>query len=287
MLSQPPSFDLVVATLGRRDELGRLLDSLGRQTLEQFRVLVVDQNADERVAAVLDRDDLDLVHLRSRPGLSRARNVALEHLEGDVVAFADDDCTYAPDLLERIAGILGARPELDGVSGRTVSAAGRASESWKTDRVILTDDNLWNRVNSASLFLRRDVVERVGVFDEALGLGAGTPWSSGEEIDYVVRAVRMGARIAYEPGIVVTHELPTLDADARRALAYRDGCSVGYVLRARGYPVTTRARMAVRPLAGALLSLVRLDRARASVHLATFRGRVRGYRGAIPSKISP
>ena len=32
-----------------------------------------------------------------------------------------------------------------------------------------------------------------------------TPWSSGEEIDYLVRAVRNGARIAYDPQLTVTH----------------------------------------------------------------------------------
>ena len=56
--------------------------------------------------------------------------------------------------------------------------------------MILTDDNLWNRAISFTIFLRRDVVEAVGPFDEELGLGSGRPWASGEETDYLIRAVR-------------------------------------------------------------------------------------------------
>src|SRR5919197_5997586 len=69
-----PALDLVVATLGRSDELARLLDSLERQTHQRFRLVVVDQNADDRVDAVLaGRDALEVLRLRSAPGLSRAR----------------------------------------------------------------------------------------------------------------------------------------------------------------------------------------------------------------------
>lgn len=287
MLPATPSFDLVVATIGRHDQLARLLDSLAAQTAQTFRLVVVDQNTDGRVAALLDSVELDVVRLTSSPGLSHARNVALDSLAADLVTFPDDDCTYAPDLLERVLAAFAARPELDGVSGRTAGADGRGSASWKRDRVLLTDDNLWNRVNSASLFLRRDVVTRVGHFDEALGLGAGTPWSSGEEIDYVIRAVRSGACIAFEPDLVVTHEQPPLDAVASKAIAYRDGCSVGYLLRKHRYSWAVRARMALRPLGGSLVAAAHLDGLRAAEHLASFRGRVAGYRGASSAKISP
>ena len=66
----------------------------------------------------------------------------------------------------------------------------------------------------------------------------------------------------------------------------RDGATVGYLLRKHGYPRTSVARMLVRPLGGILVSLARLDRARASYQAATLRGRIRGYRGASRSKSS-
>jgi GT2 family glycosyltransferase len=276
-----PSFDLVVATVGRVAELDRLLDSLEAQAHKRIRVVVVDQNEDERVATLVESHArLAIVHVRSARGLSRARNRGLHELVSDVVAFPDDDCEYAPGLLERVARILAAEPELDGVSGRSVGRDGRSSASWERDAALLTADNLWNRVNSAAIFLRRPLVERVGAFDERLGLGSGTAASSGEEIDYAIRAVRLGARIRYDPRLAVTHDEAPLDAAGARALRYRDGASVGYILRKHAYSSRSLGRMVVRPVGGAALSLVKLDPEGARLHTATLRGRLAGLRGA-------
>jgi hypothetical protein len=130
---------------------------------------------------------------------------------------------------------------------------------------------------SYTIFLRRQLLERVGGFDECLGLGAPGPWSSGEEIELLVRAVRAGGRIAYDPSLVVHHELRSYaDADLR-ALGYRDGASVGYILRRHGYGRRTVGRMFVRPLGGVVAALADRDIARAGVHVATLSGRLRGY----------
>ena len=243
------TFDLVVATVGRVAELEAFLSSLDRQTCRDFRVLVVDQNDDDRIAPVLGERT---VRLRSPLGLSQARNAALPRLEADVVAFPDDDCIYPPDLLERVA----ARIEgLDGITGR--------EPWWTTAAATLTRDNLWNRAISFTIFLRRTLVEQVGEFDESLGL----PASSGEEIDYLIRALDAGARIEYDPTIVVEHPRKRADVGGR------DGESIGYILRKHGYPPRVVARMLVRPAVG-----MAVDPRRARFHLATLRGRLRGYR---------
>ena len=271
-------FDLVVATVERTNALTALLGSLEAQTHRGFRVIVVDQNPDDRIAAVLaEHSALDVLHLRSDCGLSRARNAALPELTADVVAFPDDDCVYPPTLLERVAGRFAADAGLAGLTGTAADADGRRDASWATEEATLDDGNLWNRVISFAIFLRRDVVERVGRFDERLGLGAGTPWSSGEEVDYLLRAIESGARIQYDPNLVVQHAIKGYDRRALRAVGFRDGASVGWILRRHRYGPGTLARMLVRPLGGIALSLARGDLTRASFHGATLRGRIRGY----------
>jgi glycosyltransferase involved in cell wall biosynthesis len=251
------TFDLVVATIDRVDELGRLLESLERQTHQDFRVLVADQNQDDRVERVLERHpSLRLERLHAERGLSRARNAALPSVRADVVAFPDDDCVYPDDLLERVAARLA--EGLDGVTGR--------EPSWNIPAAVLTRDNLWNRAISFTIFLRRSVVERVGTFDEQLGL----PSSSGEEIDYLIRAVDSGARLEYDPTLVVLHPDKPVDLVA---VGGRDGASIGYILRKHRYPPRTVLRMLLRPAAGVVL-----DPRRARFHLATLRGRLRAYR---------
>ncbi len=268
--------------MGRTDELGRLLDSIAAQDYERLRVIVVDQNVDDRVADIVDGRDLILQRVRSQRGLSRARNAALPLIEADVVAFPDDDCVYPPGLLSSVAARFADDPELAGLSGRAEDTSGGSAASWKNDAATLTDDNLWNRAISFAVFLRREVVERVGSFDERLGLGSSEPWGSGEEIDYVVRAVRRGARIEYDPALVVRHEVRENDPE----IGYRDGASVGYLLRKHAYPANVVARMLARPLGGMVMSAVTLDGARARYRLATLRGRIRGYLGGKRAKSS-
>ena len=118
--------------------------------------------------------------------------------------------------------------------------------------MLLTRENLWNRANAATMFLRRELVERVGAFDERLGLGSGGRTSSGEETDYLVRAVSSGARIGYDPTLVVLHDVREDDA----SIGLRDGASLGYLLRKHRYPPRTVARMLVRPAGGALVALL-------------------------------
>lgn len=272
-------FDLVVATVDRTAELETLLHSLDEQTHRGFRLVVVDQNADDRVAELLSSHALDVLHLRSPRGLSRARNVALAALTGDAVAFPDDDCRYPPDLLERVARRFAEDPELGGLTGRAVAADGSVDASWEAEPAVLDAQNLWNRVISFSIFLRRGLVDRVGAFDERLGLGAGSPWSSGEEVEYVLRAIRTGARIEYDPSLTVTHARKEYSRAERRAVGLRDGASVGWILRRHRYGPRMVGRMLVRPLGGIGVALLHCDLGRARFHAATLRGRVRGYVG--------
>ena len=128
-------------------------------------------------------------------------------------------------------GAGGHRSRFDGVTGR--------EPWWTTGPATLTRENVWNRAISFTIFLQAAMVARIGAFDERLGL----PKSSGEEIDYLIRALAAGARIEYDPSISVRH-----DATPRplARLGARDGASVGVILRKHRYPPQTVARMFLR-----------------------------------------
>ena len=286
MPSGSPTFDLVVATLGRVEEPGRLLDSLEAQTYRSFRILVVDQNPDGRLESALAGRPLELARVASEPGLARARNAALPLLSADVIAFPDDDCAYAPTLLERVAERFGEDPALDGLSVPMADARGRRDPGWGPDATLLTTRNVWNLVASAGLFLRRPLLDRVGRFDEQLGAGGPGPWRSSEETDYVIRALEAGARIAYDPALTVEHELTVRSGPALVARGRSEGASVGYLLRKHRYPPRALGRMLVRPVGGVVVSLAKLDPDRARFHAATLAGRIRGYAGARRAKSS-
>jgi glycosyltransferase involved in cell wall biosynthesis len=276
-----PTWDLVLCTVGRREEPGRLLDSLQGQTHRGFRVVVVDQNDDDRLVPVLaGYRELDILHLHAPRGLSRSRNVALPYLRAELVAFPDDDCAYPADLLERASRRFAVDSGLAALTGRDGDPEGHGSRAWPQVPQQVTAENVWYFGLSAAVFLRQQLIELVGPFDERLGLGSATPWSSGEEVDYLIRAARLGALVEYDPELAVEHETRALDRAALQAIGRRDGGSVGYLLRKHGYPRRTVARMLVRPVGGAALSLARRDPARAGFHLNTLRGRLAGYSGS-------
>ncbi|MDR7423243.1 MAG: glycosyltransferase family 2 protein [Armatimonadota bacterium] len=275
-----PTYSLILCTLGRTRPLERFLESLAAQTYRRFELIVVDQNDDDRVAEALARVRLDrpVLHLRTRPGLSHARNLALSRVRGEIVAFPDDDCWYAPSLLDRVWQVFCSHPEWDGVTGMAVDERGRPSTSrWSRGSGPLTRYNCWWRAVSFTLFIRWRVVERVGHFDETLGVGAQSPWGSSEEMDYILRALDAGCRIVYSPSLVVGHAHPVERRDDKAiARAYRYGMGVGRVLRVRQLPAWFRVFMAARPAAGVPLSLLRGRPDDARYHWASFRGRVQG-----------
>ena len=99
-----PRFDLIMCTLGRTAEPRRYVESVASQTWRDLRLIAVDQNDDHRLEPTLaEFPDVPSLHLRSPVGLSKGRNMGLRHVTADIVSFADDDCWYPPDLLERVA----------------------------------------------------------------------------------------------------------------------------------------------------------------------------------------
>jgi glycosyltransferase involved in cell wall biosynthesis len=274
-------FSLIVATIRRTDEMHRLLESLEAQTRRDFEVIVVDQNPDDRLVPILDRFTgvLDLHCIRCPRGLSRARNAGLKLIMGDVVAFPDDDCWYPGDLLQRVAEYLESNPRIDGLTGRAVDGEGRNSSArWSTSPGILSDFSLFSRGISIGIFLRRKVVDRVGGFDESLGLGSGTPWGSGEESDYLIRAVNRGFAVMYRPDLVVFHDDKTATYDeTARQRAYSYSMGMGRLLRKHRYPSWFFGYMCARPFGGTLIALLRGRSTRARYHAAVLRGRIEGW----------
>jgi len=275
-------FSLVLGTIGRTSELERFLRSLDRQTYRDFEVIVIDQNADDRLAPILGgfAGRFPIEHLRAEPGLSRARNVGLRRARGDCVGFPDDDCWYPEDVLAKVAGLAAANAAWSGVTGRSVDEAGRESAAkFLPESATLSLTTAWNAISYA-IFLRRAVVEAVGGFDETLGVGAGTAFGSGEETDYIIRAIRAGYAIRYASDVVVHHPNPvrTFDIAAQRR-GYSYGCGMGRVLAKHRYPAWYVARSLARPCAGAAISALTGQPGRARYYVNVFSGRLRGLIG--------
>src|SRR5271157_840787 len=269
---------LIVSTLGRVQELDRLLTSLGKQTLTDFEVLIVDQNNDDRLDPILKgHPNLPIRHLRSVRGLSRGRNVGLRAAKGDIIAIPDDDCWYPDELLEQIADWFASHPEFGIFNVVKRSAENKpVGPRWPATARKCTRADVWQCAISSAIFMRRAVCDAVGDFNEKIGVGAASKYQSGEETDYVLRALERGFPMWYEPSLTVHH--PPLDSvDRLRRTSYRFALGTGYVLRIHAYPLRLVAGQIVRSLGGATVSLCRCDLARAHTYLLRAAGQLVGY----------
>jgi glycosyltransferase involved in cell wall biosynthesis len=261
-----PLFSLVVSTKGRVQALERLLLSLTVQSLRDFDVLVVDQNPDARLEALLAKDwglALRRLHRPGDSGLSRGRNVGWRESDAEFVLFPDDDCWYPPGFLAYAAGRLSATGA-DILTGRAADEQGRSINGRFETRAQRVDRAcVWTtQIEWVALF-RRALLQALDGYDPGLGVGAATPWQACEGQDIVLRALKAGAVCWYDPYLFGHHEeLQTTHPDAATILKGRAyGRGMGYVLRRHGFGWGARLYWIARPTIRAALSLLRRNQA--------------------------
>lgn len=193
-----PSITLVLATLGRTDEIGRLLESLANQAWPPRELVMVDQNLDNRVLPYVEQArqaGLTVKHLRqAEPNLSAARNRGIAEAVGEVIAFPDDDCWYAPDLVEQVQQAFVQHPDWDALVAVWVEQAqalGRQAGDRATLSVAAWRQFRGGEASSISLFVKASALRRFGGFDERFGVGQW--FGAGEETDLLLRMLCGGA----------------------------------------------------------------------------------------------
>ena len=248
-------FSLVVATLGRTQELVRLFESLSHQTRRDFEVIVVDQNTDERLAPVVARfaATLDIRHLRTdRRGVCRARNLGADAARAPWLVFPDDDCWYPADFLERMAGLIAASGA-DFCCGRPTDAAGRTiMGTFETEAMPIARGTIWTTLIEWMLAVRRTPFLAAHGFDERIGPGSGTPWGAYEVQDLVLTLLASGAKGYYDPALTGHHPEDASDQTtaANVAKMRTDSAGLGYVMQKHGYGFRDFLPRLLRPIAG-------------------------------------
>jgi glycosyltransferase involved in cell wall biosynthesis len=207
---------LILATIGRDEDVGHAIRSLAAQSDRRFELIIVDQNPDDRLLRFIEEGKaagLDLTHLRlDRPSLSGARNLGLAHAKGEIVAFPDDDCWYEPDTVKSMLAAFTADSTCDGIIGHWVEQA--AGQNREPKQEVLSGD-AWRRfrggnASSITLFIKRALLSRLGGFDERFGVGRW--YGAAEETDFILRALASGAKLASNPDVRVHHRFSTQPA---------------------------------------------------------------------------
>ncbi len=224
MSAARPPLSVCIVTFERPGFIRRCLESLARAVSDDVEVVVVDASAESASAMVAEvRPSAVYVHDRSVGGwMTRARNMALRHVHGDVISFLDDDVVVSPGWQAALLDTF-ADPTVAAVAGRTRN--GQPDEERYEHPVgrLLPDGSLTEGFASltagvinvdhgigANMSFRRAVLARLGGFRDDY---PGTAMR--EDTDIYLRVRRLGERAVFSPDAVVDH-LPAPHVKGRR-----------------------------------------------------------------------
>lgn len=264
-MSQPdaestPKVSVVVPVYNGAAKLPDLLRALDAQTVPPgtFEVLIADDGSTDNTAAIVNGwPGATLVPAPHRGGSYAARNRALTRSRGSLLAFTDGDCI--PDANWIAEGLR--RFELNDaemIAGRiAIPLPPNPSIATLIDASRFLDQRRYVGENfgaTANLWVRATVLEEVGPFNERV--------VSGGDTEFCHRAVAAGARLVYEPDLVVVHE-PRRHAIDLWKKSYRLGFGAAqHTFHANG-PLRDRDRVWQHPGAylpkGRMLGLERLE----------------------------
>jgi glycosyltransferase involved in cell wall biosynthesis len=273
ILADAPPMTVVICTRENPVPLRRALASVLACRYPDFRVLVVDNapTSDRTADVVREASARGPVEyaMEPRPGLSNARNHALEMVGDEVVAWTDDDAVVDPFWLAEIARGLDSHPEADVVCGPMLPAEletraqlwfeefgghsrGRGLAPFvfgpATARLQSPLYPLPPFGTGANMAWRAGSARGIGGFDPALG--AGTPAMGSEDTLAFTRILRAGGTIVYQPSAVIKHfHHRSFDELERRMAGYGTGLTAAYTALVRSDPLVLPALLRLVPMA--------------------------------------
>jgi GT2 family glycosyltransferase len=219
------SVTVAVCTRDRPADLARCLDAIDRLDYPSLDVIVIDNAPATDEAQHLVRADFPRVrYVRERlPGISRARNRAINETRTDLIAFVDDDVTLDANWARAVAAVMAENLDVMAVTGlvapyeletaaqldfeRHLGWERRFERRWFRRRAgEPIGERLANAAKvgtGAAVAFRRRVFDEVGLFDP--GLGTGTRARGGEDLDMFLRLLRAGHTVVYDPAALARH----------------------------------------------------------------------------------
>jgi GT2 family glycosyltransferase len=205
----------------------------------------------------------------------------------DVVTFPNDNCWYPPEAINAAIAYLEANPGIAGLSAKLVTPAGRrAVIRWGRRPTGISRSNFYRTSTGSALFLRREIFDKTGYFDESMGTGSPGRIGAGEDADLILRVVAAGHRLSYCPEILIFvdqgHGIVRDDGkvspeNVTKLAKY--GVAMGYLWRRHRLPSVRLLYICARKSVKSALLAVRGHRILAQAELAYIRGAIVGWRG--------
>ena len=171
------------------------------QSYPEIEYLVMDGGSTDDSVKILQEYGDRLTWVSERDGgQADAINKGWRRARGAIVAYLNSDDTYLPGAVERAVACLGEHPDAGAVYGEGyhVDEMGKILERYPTEPFDMARLEETCFICQPTVFLRRELVERVGYLDESLHYCL--------DYDLWVRAARV-ARFAFTPHYLATTRL--------------------------------------------------------------------------------
>ncbi|MGV8878272.1 MAG: glycosyltransferase [Sphingobacteriaceae bacterium] len=206
-------FSIIIPVYNRPQEITELLQTLTRQTYQQFEVLVIEDGSHHDARAVMDcfKDQLDIhYYVKPNEGQGFARNYGFARARGDYFIIFDSDCLIPPHYLETVKNFLFAY-KLDAYGGPDAAHTSftpiQKAISYAMTSPFTTGGIRGNKKHvgqfhprSFNMGVSRAVYEKAGGFMIT---------RLGEDIEYSIRIHAMGFKIGLIPDALVYHKRRT------------------------------------------------------------------------------
>lgn len=206
-------YSFIIPVYNRPDEVDELLQSMTRQTLTDFEVIVVEDGSVRDCKNVCDNyaGRLDLhYHMKENSGPGQSRNYGAERARGEYLIILDSDVVLPDGYLQSVDDELKARPA-DAFGGPdcahpsftpTQKAISYSMTSFFTTGGIRGGKKKMDKFypRSFNMGIRRDVY---------MALGGFSRMRFGEDIDFSIRIFKAGHACRLFPGAWVWHKRRT------------------------------------------------------------------------------
>lgn len=195
------SISVLIAVRDGERYLAAAIESVLGGTVEPDEVLVIDDGSSDGSAAVAAGFGPPVRCLPGEPlGLAGALNRGVAVCRGELIAFLDADDLWTADKLELQLELLGREPGLEAAFGAVVEFATPELSAEQRAEVRIQEEPVQAQLRGAML-ARRTLLERVGPFQESLGVGDFVEWGA--------RAQDAGMRSAYVGEVVLRRRIHT------------------------------------------------------------------------------
>ncbi len=214
-------------------DLPNVLREIEKQTFKDRELLIIDDGSTDKSRDI--SSEYCASHTSARLirgehlGLTHARNVGLRESKGEVIFYAESDCVYDEDYVEKAVNCLDGNPSDSAVcltGGPLKLKSTLATESIEIENFLQHKLLAEGKIKPFYAWVfRKAALEKLKGFDEGL--------FQGEDKDIFIRFKQAGYAVAWIPGIHWRHRRDQTTAELATKFFRRGKSRIKYVMKHR------------------------------------------------------